>query len=341
MKAVHHNKYSNLIKPLIGLILIIILILLADFFYSKINSSTNIDYGVTFSTLYAKELGLDPGEAYRQIITDLGVKKIRLPIYWPDIEPMKDQYDFRDYEELLDIAGQHQVKIIPVIGLKVPRWPECFAPAWTNQLEAEQFRSRILKLVETTVNRLKNRTEIVAWQVENEPTLTFGVCPAPDEKLLRQEVAIVKKLDSRPVIVTDAGERGWWITAIKSGDIFGTTLYRTVWDQYLGRMTYPIPAFSYPLRHTLIKAFLAPASDGIIISELQAEPWLNNSQLITQIPLQKQLKDFPLARLKEVVNYAANTGIKEQYFWGVEWWYWIKLHGHPEYWDYAKGVFNR
>ena len=44
-------------------------------------------------------------------------------------------------------------------------------------------------------------------------------------------------------------------------------------------------------------------------------------------------KTFNDATLREHVEYAQRTGFDEFYLWGVEWWYWIKLQGHPEVWD--------
>ena len=46
------------------------------------------------------------------------------------------------------------------------------------------------------------------------------------------------------------------------------------------------------------------------------------------------------SRFKNVVEFAKNTGLTEQYFWGAEWWYWMKKeHGNSEIWDEAKKIF--
>ena len=41
------------------------------------------------------------------------------------------------------------------------------------------------------------------------------------------------------------------------------------------------------------------------------------------------------------VEYAKQTGLNKFYFWGVEWWYWMKtVQGQPEIWNEAKALFN-
>ena len=43
-------------------------------------------------------------------------------------------------------------------------------------------------------------------------------------------------------------------------------------------------------------------------------------------------------RAKTVLDIASQTGFTEQYLWGAEWWFYLKLHGKPELWDYIKEV---
>lgn len=124
---------------------------------------------------------------------------------------------------------------------------------------------------------------------------------------------------------------------MKLSDIFGTTLYRKVYNNIFGDFYYPIPAWHYRLKSDLVRKFFAPENSKTIISELQAEPWV--SQPIQDLPLEEQIKKFPLSHLKETVQYAKRTGIDEIYFWGVEWWYYLANHGHPEYLEYAKSLF--
>jgi len=45
-------------------------------------------------------------------------------------------------------------------------------------------------------------------------------------------------------------------------------------------------------------------------------------------------------QFKENIAYAKTAGFSENYFWGAEWWYWMKeKQNHPEFWNYAKELF--
>jgi hypothetical protein len=44
---------------------------------------------------------------------------------------------------------------------------------------------------------------------------------------------------------------------------------------------------------------------------------------------------------KEDVEFAKQTGLDKFYFWGVEWWYWMKeKQNQPEIWNEAKNLFQ-
>ncbi len=49
--------------------------------FVKETPNKNINFGVTFSELYAKELGLNWKETYIAVLDDLNVERIRIPVY--------------------------------------------------------------------------------------------------------------------------------------------------------------------------------------------------------------------------------------------------------------------
>ena len=160
----------------------------------------------------------------------------------------------------------------------------------------------------------------------------FGVCDIPDEKFLSYEVELVRSLSKKKVIVTDSGELGFWITPMRLSDIFGTTLYRKVYNKFLGYTSYPVLPYLYN-----VKSMLA-GGKKTIIAELQAEPWSpDNSLALTDV--EKQTEIFSVNDFKDNVSYAKDTGFEEDYLWGVEWWYFMAQNGYPEYLDYAKTLF--
>jgi len=336
-------------KKMLWLIITIIVVCALFFFWLfkfannypwKIEVGARPDFfGVTYSKKMAIDLTLDWKQAYLAILDDLGVKQVRLPVYWDDIEQQDGHYDFTDYDYMFNEGAKRNVKFVAVIGYRLPRWPECQAPGWANSLAITDREADTLKMLQTVVERYKDHPEIAYWQVENEPLLnSFGVCPPSDINFLRQEVALVKKLDpSRPILITGSGELRSWKQEGEIGDIFGTTMYRVVWNSFFGYFRYPLPAWFYRF-----KAYLAGISpDRRWIAELQAEPWAPNSHL-KDLPLDEAQKSFNIDQFNANAQFAVNVGFQKAYFWGVEWWYFQKTkNGHPEYWDLARTFFKQ
>lgn len=322
--------------------LLLVLIVFVSFIFDKINPYSNqIKYGVTFSPAYARYLKLDWQKTYLQILDDLKVRYLRIPAYWDIVEPRSGEYDFTETDYLLDKAGKQGVKVILILGMRQPRWPECQIPAWARDLSVSSRQQKVLEFITNTVNRYKDHSEVWVWQVENEPFVSwFGQCDSPDEKFLQQEVRMVKKLDStRPVIVTDSGEWSSWITPMKSSDIVGISVYRKAHNQLFHLyITYPFPSWMYLLKSTLARRLFAPNNQKTIISELQAEPWLQKGALDTS--LDEQVKLFSVGDFKGNIEFAKKTGFDENYLWGVEWWYFMAAHGYPQYLEYARTLFR-
>ena len=299
----------------------------------------DVTLGMTFSTRYAEDLGLNWRETYLAMLTDLQVKKLRLPAYWDLIERERGVYDFSDLDWQIAEAGKQDASVIVTVGQRVPRWPECHIPGWA--LEDEQLRrTQLLQMIHTTVERYKSNPTVTTWQVENEPFLSlFGICPKLDPYFLKSEVALVKKLDpTRKVIVTDSGELSLWYKAAREGDIFGTTLYRHIYQKRFGYVTYPIGPNFFKMKELWTR--LLTDQEHFIVIELQAEPWANG--WVKNVSLEEQFITMDEKKLVENVTYARRLGFEEIYLWGVEWWYWLKVEkDYPALWDTGRELFRQ
>lgn len=309
------------------------------------DNSTDTKYkiGSTFSPRYALELGLDPEQAYLKMLNRLDIQYIRLPVYWNEFEPDPGVYqtDYLDY--YLDEAHKHNAKVIIAVGYKAPRWPECFPPEWARNLSRDELQSRILQMLHKVVVLYKDHPAVISWQVENEPFLAFGDCPAQNPltvPFVQTEVNLVKQLDDKPVLVTDSGEISSWTKAMRLTEYFGTTMYRQVWNPYVGWFDYPLPAFFYNAKNWIVKKITGNSQVLTIVSELQAEPWVPAHQSLVQWNIDEQFKAFPPQRIKNHVDFAKATNFPEIYLWGVEWWLWMDKNGYPEYLETAKQIFH-
>ena len=333
-------------KKNMGIALIILLVIIAVYylkFAKHYPREINLDlakkdyWGITFSRKFCDELGIDWKKVYIEILDDLKVKNIRVPIYWDEVEVEDNQFNFSDYDYIFDEGQKRGVKFTANIGWRLPRWPECHSPEWIANLEVPEIKEKTIEMLKPVVNYFKNREEIVYWQVENEPLLnSFGICPNGDEKFLREEVKLVRSLDQRPILITASGELSSWRQEWDIGDIFGTTMYRVVWNPLFGYFRYPLPASFYKLKASFLK--LKP--ENMVISELQAEPWVPKGTL-ADLSSTESNKSFDLEQFKANLQYAINADLNHCYLWGVEWWYFQKENGSPEYWDLAQSLFNK
>lgn len=328
------KKIKNTLLFLFALVVMVLFLSLG-----KDYSVDEIAYGVTFSKKHAEAMQLDWQDVFIDTLDELKVKKLRLVAYWDEVESSADNYSYDDLDWQIDEAGKRQASVILAIGGRLPRWPECHFPAWTAELTKEEREDKILSYLLRTVERYRGNKNIVAWQVENEPFLLhFGECPKLDPDFLDREIALVRQLDSRPIVVTDSGELSLWIPAAKRADIFGTTMYRDTYsDRFKSYIHYPITPGFFKLKKNLASFFANPAKWVVI--ELQAEPWGPKSY--REMSAEERDKTMSLQKFKDMIEFANLTGFNEFYLWGVEWWYWEKdVNKRPEFWDEAKALFD-
>ncbi|MEY4722495.1 MAG: hypothetical protein RLZZ324_8 [Candidatus Parcubacteria bacterium] len=309
------------------------------FFLAVVRDNLGLDvrpaaFGATFSSKYATFLGLDWKKTYVASLDELGLRQFRIPAYWDALEPTRGTYDFSDLDFQVKEADKLGAHILMAVGRKLPRWPECHAPAWTAGMAEKDVQPLILAQVAAVVHRYAKDPGISAWQVENEPFFAFGICPPLDREFLEKEVALVKSLDKRPVVITESGELSTWIGATTLADVVGISTYRSVWNKYVGYFYWPIGPSFYKARYDAI----APLTNGIIVTELQAEPWVTTS--LTDMPLSDQRALMNPDRLKQNIDFAERIGFPEVYLWGIEWWYWLKEKGSPEMWNAGRAVIQ-
>lgn len=324
--------------------LVLLVISLAVLFYGIFNwpvknENQKMPLGITFSNIYARDLGLDWKKAYLEILDSLEIKKIRLVAYWTEIEKKPGEYDFSDLDWQIEEAEKRDLEIILAMGIKVPRWPECFVPEfyWENKEKREE---KLLEYEEKIIRRYQNSKAIKIWQIENEPFLPFGNCPVGfvDEKILDRELTQTRKMDTeRTILMTDSGELSLWYHSAQRGDLFGTTLYKTIYNKKVGYFDYPIGPNFFRIKRFLVEKITG--QKNFMIVELQGEPW--GPEWVGDLSLEEQAKSMDAKKLQEMVEFAQKTNLSSAYLWGAEWWYWLKEEKkETAVWDMAKNLLK-
>ncbi|MCX6702634.1 MAG: hypothetical protein NTW60_02095 [Candidatus Wolfebacteria bacterium] len=322
-----------------ALAILLVLFSISLFFVKPAGFSENIQWNISFSRLFASQMGLDWKEAFSAIQKDLRPKSVRLPVYWSDVEAEKGKYSFADYDWIVDQSEKQNTGLVLVVGRRLPRWPECHIPEWAKSLNQEEEKNLLLGYIKETVLKYRDSPALRLWQVENEPFLIFGECDLADPSFVDKEIALVRSLDpNHKIMLTDGGEMGLWFKAASRADVFGTTMYRKVYNRFFGYITYPLPPQYFWFKANLLHIFYP--NKPIVISELQGEPWL--TKMLYETSLDLQFSKMNLNDFRDNILYTKTVGFPEAYLWGSEWWYWLKTkQNHPEFWQAAKELINK
>lgn len=328
--------WKVLLYSLIGLSVVLCFVILL---LAQKPEPTEINYGMSFNTPYARELGLDWRQTYDAILDDLKVRKLRLAAHWPMVEPIPNVYNFEELDYQIKRAEEVGATVILAVGRRLPRWPECHVPVWAREISDSEFQAVQINYMTEVIERYKNSPAVVMWQVENEPFLevfAFDHCGKLDIDFLDKEIALVKKLDpTRQILVTDSGNLGTWKGAYSRGDVFGTSVYVHFWNPELGQFRTVLPAWAYRVKDNLMGVFYGKKTS--ILIELSAEPWL--LEPVIKVPLETQFTRMNLEKFEDILTYARETRFETQYLWGAEWWYWLHLQGQSEMWERGKRLY--
>ncbi len=333
-------SFRRIKKILLGFLIVLVVLFVALALLAYKPAPEKISYGMSFNTPYARELGLDWQETYDAIIDELGVRQLRLAAHWPMVEPVNGTYNFTELDYQIKRAEEVGATVVFAVGRRLPRWPECHIPEWVRGLSLEEQQREQLEYMTEVVNRYKDSPAIIYWQVENEPFLSlfaFEHCGPLDEAFFAREIAHVRSLDSsRPILVTDSGNLGTWAGPFRHGDAFGTSVYVYFWNPELGQFRTLLPPWFYRAKERVMKLWYGDRPTYLI--ELSAEPWLVAP--VTEVSLEVQFTRMNVEKFNDILEYARATRYSEQYLWGAEWWYWLKLQGHEEMWNRGKQLFE-
>ena len=338
MKLKHRRFKKSVVRGIWLFLLTLILLFSKDFFLQwtvKDSGVANeVKVGTTFIKINAEALGLNWKSAYREIVNDIGIKQIRIPIFWDQIEPKPGIFDWETLDWQMQEASKANAKILLVVGHRVPRYPECYAPDWTRSLDDRDFKQALFNMTTAAVLHFKDHPALEAWQVENEPLAKIlgkiwgGETCREVAPLVAEEVKLVRSLDQHkhPTIVTFAFSP-WMTSQIREtldfdSDVVAITLFNKLFFRspvYSGYVEMFRMGFFSPLRLAYQAAIAQQKAKPFWVAEMQAEPWGPDGPYRFAHPEDAYISMNP-DRLTETWNYATRSGISRIYLWGAEWW---------------------
>jgi Beta-galactosidase len=319
--------------------------------------SPDLQIGTTFIKINAEHLGLDWRSAYKEIVNDIGIKQIRIPIFWDQLEREPGKFDWADLDWQLQEAAKANAQVMLVVGHRVPRYPECYAPDWTKGLDEAAFKRSLFTMTETVVKHYRDHPALSAWQVENEPLAKIlgkiwgdGSC-REIAHWVREEVQSVRRLadgrlDGRriPTVVTYANAP-WFVSQLRQtltfeSDVVAMTLFNKLYFRSPVFTGY-IEMFKLgpiaTLRLAYQRSVIVQNRQALWIAEMQAEPWGPEGPYKFDKPEDAAVTMNP-DRLRQTWDYAVNGGASRIYLWGVEWWLSERDHGRSAMLDAVKGL---
>ncbi len=336
------GKYQK-IKLIFFSVIIIVVLIIYILGQIYIYSERNIPYqmGVTFVPDYAESLGLNPNKTLEALL-NINIKNFRFVSYWSDIEATKNSYNFKELDQEFKLANEHHAKVLLVVGLRQPRWPECHPPSWIKGQKTSLWENELYAYITKVVNRYKTNPALSGFQVENEYFLKgFGDCLNFSRSRLIHEYNIVNKLaPHKNILITRSNNAIGFPLNAPTPDVFGISIYKRVWDASITHryLEYPFPSWYYSFLAEVQKII---TGKNMIITELQAEAWPPGGQAITKTSLKVQNKSMNALRLNNRFNFAKATGMREVYFWGAEYWYYrMEVLHDPSLWNIAKKEFK-
>lgn len=293
--------------------------------------------GITFSHQHASFLKLDPINSL-STLSGLPFDIIRLGIYWNEIQPKQNIFDFSKVKALLDICESQKKEVVLTLGMKAPRWPEFYLPQWIDEKKKTEA---ILNHISVCVKNLGNYSSIKYWQVENEPFDPSG----PEDtivppELLNKEVELVRSIDlQRKIIINlwgnDMIKRNTIAYAAPLADIIGIDLYyRQYTKTFLGRSQYRKPQSSEKTILHAVKHYNKP----LWITELQAEPWeasMDKNGYFSENP-----KSISPQLIENNFELACKCHPEAILFWGAEYWLWREKQGDNSYIESVKKLLR-
>jgi len=286
-----------------------------------------MELGTTFSHLQASTLGQNPRQSYLRILK-LPIQHVRLCVYWPEIQPEPDQWNFNELHWYLRHAKAAKKQVTIACGQKSPRWPEFHLPSWLPT-DLDSAPAPLFSYLRRLMTELKKYDCIVAWQIENEPFDPSG----PEQRVINQslfaaEVSLARSLDDRPVVSTVWGNtlltRKSLDQLLPLVDQIGIDLYPTI----SSNLPSPLPRYHHQwLPGWLIKKKIKQSSKPIYIAELQAEPWEVNQAAF----LSRQQQSISPQQLRKNILFAQSLGIQKLDLWGAEYWLFATDHLNQDY----------
>lgn len=163
-------------------------------------------YGVVAHLNRSYGLYRSDGEVERaaDMISELGIDIVRLDMAWASIQPTQTEYNWTDYDYLVDLASEHGFDLMPTIGFS-SEWASTIenSASWEDWFFAAPSPEEYAWFAYQAASRYAGR--IQAWEIWSEPNSGIYWRPEPDPaiytKLLRSAYLAIKYANPAAMVI--------------------------------------------------------------------------------------------------------------------------------------------
>jgi hypothetical protein len=341
-----------------ALVLLVVYLVIEHQWYTTAPEG-NPEFGVNFSCKRAEFFGQDCITALETVLDGLGVRLVRLSVYWSDVEDRPGTYDWRSIDGQLDVILARGARAVVSIGAKAQRYPEYWFPTWLR-LSANippdvmpedhpLVHQYLFPYLEAATRHVGAHPAVEAIQVENEPFVHFKGHANGwrfRKEFVARELETVRAADGgvHRLVLSHAS---WlrrdvtWKWMLDQADVVGQSVYtkrqRGPW-RWLYIFPYRIGPFTPYLPGQAREA--GRRNKELWIAELQAEPYERPDVDVRTQPL-PAIPSFSVRWLHDNLRLARRSGATRVYVWGVEWWLYLRdTRGDGELWELGKTLWT-
>jgi hypothetical protein len=312
--------------------------------------------GISFRPRQVEAFGLE-AEATLGALLAYPFDLIRLGAYWNRIEPRPGEFDTGELDRELEAAERTGKQVILSVGpIKNFGYPEFFVPDHRLARPLEEgsvvrpathaaLLAAATTFIRQVVERYRDRTSVVAWQLEHEAVDPLGVEHSwrLGADFVERELDALREADPfRPVMMngflpTSSAVRlsQWWRTrdqgdslaiSARLADLVGIDYYPRHALVKVGARTLYLDGGRLPWQQALTNASLESirqTGKRLMVSEGQAEPW----EAVTKPPSPDHRAMFSCRPEDVVRNYNtamawshSHSPLYAYLFWGAEYW---------------------
>ena len=265
---------------------------------------------------------------YLYYVNDIGFDYVRTGLPWSSVERKKGCYEWQEYDNLINLLQQHNIKPMIIIGFNNPLYG---AREDFTGVSTDEQRRAFIKFSVALVQRYKDRG--IVWEIWNEPNIGefWKLAPNPDNYSLMTKYTLkeIRKVAPKEVIITGGLAKpnsGEFINNfVKTGiindvDAIGMHFYKSDGNTVVIPEWLNIQQINKNITETVKSKRTDKTAIPVVVSELgYSTKWTNDSEYTQGVYIQRELiinkaNNIPISIIHTLMNFSYDRNGEEANF---------------------------